>query len=333
MPTTSVLLITYGDDLPSFRHRLAHLTQLPELDCVIKELPSRRYVRRIIELKAAIQAADVVVLSKLKLNPIEGWLIKAWSKRTFYDVDDAIYLKRPRHIGEEPGRSQWRWRKFKASSNAADTVVVGNQHLADVVSAFHQSVVIIPTPVDVTAYQAEQVDKPNDDLVRAVWVGLPSNLAYLELIRPALVKIAQQYPQFRLRIVSSRAVDWTDMPIEFVEWSHEGEKQALLTADIGLMPLTDDEWSRGKCAFKLLQYMAAGLPCVASPVGANCDAVIEQKTGFWAEDTLAWQTALEQLLVDLSLGATMGWAGQQRAEQLYDVTVTQQQWRQLLGVG
>jgi glycosyltransferase involved in cell wall biosynthesis len=109
------------------------------------------------------------------------------------------------------------------------------------------------------------------------------------------------------------------MPIERISWSPESEVEALATADIGIMPLTDDDWSRGKCAFKLLQYMAASLPCIASPVGANHQAIVNGKTGFLVASTTDWETALDKLISDPVMARAFGNAGRQRLDTNYSL--------------
>jgi glycosyltransferase involved in cell wall biosynthesis len=161
--------------------------------------------------------------------------------------------------------------------------VVGNSILAAAARPYSREVVILPTTLDPAGYHT--VPRVPGGPPTIVWVGNPENIAYLELVRSALERLSVRHPGLRLRVISSAFPEWPNVRIERIPWSPESEVQALATADIGIMPLTDDDWSRGKCAFKLLQYMAASLPCVASPVGANYQAIIEGKTGFLAAST------------------------------------------------
>jgi glycosyltransferase involved in cell wall biosynthesis len=137
------------------------------------------------------------------------------------------------------------------------------------------------------------------------------------MIRPVLAELTRDYPELRLRIVSSEFPDWPEVPLEKVRWTVEDEPRSLATADIGVMPLSDDEWSRGKCAFKLLQYMSAGLPCVASPVGANRQAVVHGRTGYLAGTLEEWAASLRRLLDSSERRATFGLAGRRRVEDSY----------------
>ena len=327
-----IIFLSYGEHLPSFRHRLkGRWLALQEAgwDCQSLVLPSRRYIRRIFDIKRQLTAADAVVLSKLKLNSVECLLLQRWCSDLIYDIDDSIWLKRPKKLGDEPGRSAWRDAKFNAVCRVADAVVVGNSVLAERVLPINPSITTVPTPVDVDAYQQVEA-APDPNFITAVWIGLPGNLVFLESIRPALAAIAKQQPNFRLRIVSSRGLDWDDVPTEFLPWSIDAEMSALRSADIGLMPLLNDDWSRGKCAFKLLQYMAAGLPCVASPVGANCDAVLHGRTGYLADSVEEWKEALMSLCASPSKLMEYGAAGQQHAKLNYDRRVADTAWLELL---
>jgi glycosyltransferase involved in cell wall biosynthesis len=318
-----LLVLSYDPDKPSFRYRIAPL--LAELEtrgwsCRVDVLPQRRYGLRIWQRRAALRASSVVLLHKLRLAPWEmAWLSRC-NPRCVFDIDDATWLSQPKQVGAMPAASASRRRAFAAICRGARLTLAGNRFLAGHAEAAGARVELIPTAVAVGAY-------PHADLSRrsggvAVWIGLPGNLQYLDPLRPALAEVARRHPQFRLRIVSSRFPDWDDVPLERVPWRPGIEtSEALLGADIGLMPLADDDFARGKCAFKLLQYMAATLPCIASPVGANRDVVDPGRTGLLADTPDAWRDALEQLLVDRGLREAMGRAGRERVQLSYDLGV------------
>jgi glycosyltransferase involved in cell wall biosynthesis len=314
-----LLLWAYDPEAPSFRHRLRHLMPLLENHgwrCNAERLPKGRYVRRMIERRQQLRSATVLVLSKIKLTPAEGLLLRRWTRRVVVDFDDAIHIRRPRAPGLPPERSWLRRFKFDYTCGLADLVVAGNVVLAAEASHRASSVTVVPTPVALGAYpDPRNLSRQPHTLV---WIGMPENLTYLELIRPALVRLTPRYPDLRLRVVSSAAPQWPDVPVEAVPWSEATEVEALSTSGIGLMPLSDDEWTRGKCAFKLLQYMAAGLPCVASPVGANHDAVVEGVTGLLAGDAGAWEQALQTLLEAPNRARALGSAGRERVRQHFD---------------
>jgi glycosyltransferase involved in cell wall biosynthesis len=287
--------------------------------CEVDQLPKRRYVRRIVPRLAQVRAADVLILHRIKLSTAESWPLRRAARALAYDVDDAIYLGRPQRIGEAPDRSWFREYKFANTCAIADLVMVGNSTLAAVAGRKGRRVEVVPTPVDVTSYSGfDEADRNPSTLV---WIGLPENVVYLDLVRPVLAALTAANPQFILRVVSSRFPDWDDVRVEQVPWTAAGETRELCTAGIGVMPLPDDDWTRGKCAFKLLQYMAAALPCVGSAVGANLEAVEQAVTGFLASSAQEWIDALRSLLGDPERARVMGEAGRERARRLYDVGV------------
>lgn len=316
----TALFWVYDPEVPSYRHRLRSLIPALEAEgwrCREERFPHRRYIRRILERRGPLAAADLLVIAKINLAVGEAALLRRAARRIVFDFDDAIWVRKPRRLGELPGESWLRRRKFAHTCRLADLVTAGNATLAAAAGRHAGRVEVVPTPVDVDRYAAADVaERPAGRVL--VWIGLPENLPYLELARPAIARVAGELPGTVLRVVSSRFPDWPEVPMERVPWSAAGEAAALATADVGLMPLADDEWTRGKCAFKLLQYMAAGLPCVASPVGANREAVADGETGLWAEGTAGWAAALRRLLASPELRREMGRAGRQRVRRGYD---------------
>ena len=263
-----------------------------------------------------VRATDLLVVAKLKLMPGERALVRRTARRLVYDVDDAVYVGKPAAPGLPPDRSAWRMSKFAATCRIADVVVAGNGFLAEAARPFARKVAVLPTPIDVRQYPPHRSGR---DGPRLVWIGSPGNLPYLEMLRPVLAALARQVPGLRLRVICSRFPDWNDVPIEKVNWSEKTEGTDLGASDIGLMPLTDDEWSRGKCAFKMLQYMAAGLPCVTSPVGVNATVAVDGVTALFARDASEWHHALRALLDSPEECRAMGASARQRVEKLYDL--------------
>ncbi len=345
----NALLLGYGLQQPSFRHRMRTLIgPLEESGWQVRteRFPSGRYGLRTWERRELLRWADVVVLHQIKLSALEARLFASLSRRRIFDVDDAIYVRKPRRLGDPVHDSIWRRRKFAATCRLADVVAAGSEVLASVARRASGSsvtadearsssendvpagvarsaagtgmcaeaaqraapdVVILPTSIDTAAYRptsATPADAPT-----IVWIGSPENLIYLQMIRPVLARLATRHRALRLRVICSEFPDWPEIEIERLAWNSNTEAAALAEAHIGVMPLTDDEWARGKCAFKLLQYMAAALPCVASPVGANTEAVIDGVTGFHARDADDWERALGRLIESPELRARCGAAG------------------------
>ena len=328
---SNVVLLGYDLEQPSFRHRMR--TLIGTLDAAgwqvrAERFPSGRYGLRTWERRSLLREADVVVLHQIKLSAIEARLFAAVSRRRIFDVDDAIYVRKPRRLGEAPDDSRWRKSKFAATCRWVDVVAAGNDVLAGVARVSAPAVMILPTSIDAAAYQpttATAADPPT-----IVWIGSPENLVYLEMIRPALVRLTVRHPTLKMRIICSRFPDWPDVNIEPIAWSTATEAESLAAAHIGVMPLTDDEWARGKCAFKLLQYMAAALPCVASPVGANAEAVIDGVNGFHARSTEEWERNLEALIRSPELRARFGASGREHVESRYAMRSYQARYLELL---
>jgi glycosyltransferase involved in cell wall biosynthesis len=332
----NIVLLGYDLDQPSFRHRMRSLVE--PLECAgwavrSERFPSGRYGVRTWVRRALLRWADVVVLHQIKLSAIEARLFAAFSRRLVFDVDDAIYVRKPRRLGEPADESPWRRKKFAATCRAVDVVAAGNDVLAGVARAAAPAVEILPTSIDIAAYQtsAAGVEGPGDATpVTIAWIGSPENLTYLEMIRPALGRLTVRHPEVRLKVICSRFPNWPEINVERVVWSEASEVASLAAAQIGVMPLTDDAWSRGKCAFKLLQYMAASLPCVASPVGANTEAVIDGFNGFHAASDLDWERSLERLIVSAPLRARLGANGHAHVVRRYSMRAYQTQYLALL---
>jgi glycosyltransferase involved in cell wall biosynthesis len=327
----NALLLGYDLDQPSFRHRMRSIIGPLEADgwrVRAERFPSGRYGVRSWERRASLRWADVVVLHQIKLSGLEARLIAALSRRRVFDVDDAIYVRKPRRLGDAVHDSVWRRRKFAATCRWVDVVAAGNDVLAGVARRSARDIAILPTAIDVAAYQATTAS-PTDPPTIA-WIGSPENLIYMEMIRPALARLTARHPHLKVRIICSKFPDWPEVNIERVIWSSQTEAASLAAAHIGIMPLTDDEWSRGKCAFKLLQYMAASLPCVASPVGANTEAVIDGVNGFHARDNAEWERNLQRLIESAQLRARFGASGHAHVEQRFAMQIYQMNYVALL---
>jgi len=317
---SNVVLLGYGLNQPSFRHRMRTLVGPLEAagwQVRAEQFPGGRYGIRTWERRDLLRWADVTVLHQIKLSSIEARLFAAFSRRRVFDVDDAIYVRKPRSLSEPPDESPWRKKKFAATCRWVDTVVAGNGVLAEVARSSARDIAVLPTSIDISCYRLTSAGP--DDPPTIAWIGSPENLIYLEMIHPALARLSRRHPALRLRVICSQFPEWNDVAVERVPWSSATEAESLAGAHIGVMPLTDDTWSRGKCAFKLLQYMAAGLPCVASPIGANTEAVLDGVNGFHATDDAEWERGLERLITSPDLRAGFGAQGRARVEERYSL--------------
>jgi glycosyltransferase involved in cell wall biosynthesis len=328
---SNVLLLGYGLDQPSFRHRMRCLIGPLEAagwQVRAERFPSGRYGLRTWERRELLRWADVVVLHQIKLSALEARLMASLSRRRIFDVDDAIYVRKPRRLGEPAHDSTWRRRKFAATCRWVDVVAAGNDVLADVARRTTQHIAVLPTSIDASAYRATTASAADPPTI--AWIGSPENLIYLEMIRPALARLTARHPTLKIRVICSEFPDWPEINVERVAWSSQTEAASLAAAHIGIMPLADDEWTRGKCAFKLLQYMAASLPCVASPIGANTEAVIDGVNGFHAGNNDEWEQSLERLIDSAELRARFGASGHAHVVERYAIHAYQSNYVALL---
>jgi len=327
----NIVLLGYGLEQPSYRHRMRSLIdplQAAGWQVRAEQFPSGRYGVRTWERRALWRWADLIVLHQIKLSSIEARLFASLSRRRVFDVDDAIYVRKPRRLGDLPDESAWRKKKFAATCRWVDVVAAGNDVLAGVARASAKEVAVLPTSIDTACYERTFAGPAEAPTI--AWIGSPENLIYLDMIRPALARLSKRYP-LKLRVICSEFPEWNDVHVERVPWSAATEAHSLAGAHVGVMPLTDDAWSRGKCAFKLLQYMAAALPCVASPVGANTEAVLDGINGFHATDVDQWERSLEKLIVSADLRSSFGAKGLQHVEQRYALRSYRANYVNLLG--
>jgi glycosyltransferase involved in cell wall biosynthesis len=325
------LFFTQGRRMPSSRFRVLQLQPALErlgIDVTVKapnpssggELDQfpvhgawRELLRPFSVLSRALQLPavhdhDVVVVQKpLIYYPVslfEEYVARA--RPTVFDLDDAIFH---RFLGFER-------RKTRRIVELCRQVVAGNQYLAEFLDA-PEKTTIIPTVVDVHRY----APRPEPDGPLTIgWTGLASNLRELEPLAPVLEQVCRDTGA-RLMIVAERftAPFLRGVPVEFVPWTPESEVAALGQVHVGLMPLRDTPYNRGKCGFKLLQYQARGIPVVATPLGANREIVEPGRNGLWADAPEEWRDALMTLARDPDLRAAMGTAGRTRIVQHYSI--------------
>jgi glycosyltransferase involved in cell wall biosynthesis len=235
-----------------------------------------------------------------------------------FDFDDAVWARdsySPKGLD-----SAKRLRRFKAIVGAADLVVAGNSFLADQAAKLVPScrTQIIPTCVEPEKCPFANHRFDNQD-IRLVWIGSSSTLLGLEKLSPVLEQIAEAIPGVRLKVICDRFPALNQMPVEQCEWRAESEAAELAHSDIGVAWMPDDEWSRGKCGLKILQYMAAGLPVVANRVGVHCEMVRHGESGFLADTQSEWIEAVRSLARDPQLRHRMGLAGRERVGKQYSV--------------
>ena len=260
---------------------------------------------------------DVLVIQRKLFTPAEFWYIRRKARKIIYDLDDAVMY---RSSGSTRSTSFSRWLRFSYMMKRVDAVIAGNEFLRSEVLRFNDRVVIIPTTIDLSHYsEKERADQGN--LVTIGWLGSSSTLKYLKPVIPAIEKVHQRHPEVQLKIVCDSFLEDLRVPLLKKRWRSEDEEADLKSFDIGIMPLEDDLWSRGKCALKILQYYGVGLPVVCSPVGINREIVKDGVNGFWARDEKEWEENLGLLIEDRDLRRQMGIQGRSTVEQDYSLEV------------
>jgi len=254
------------------------------------------------------------------------WLLAKAGVPYVVDYDDALFHRYDKHR---------RWlirlilgRKIDSVMRHAALVIAGNEYLAErarTVGA--QCVDIVPTVVDLTRYKVVHSDS-NHPLVVG-WIGSPSTSHYLPIIAPIFETLSKEF-DVRFVAVGASEESVGGLPMEAKPWTEETEVQSIQGFDIGIMPLVDDPWERGKCGYKLIQYMACGLPVVASPVGVNWQIVEHGTNGFLAQDLHEWEQALRCLLNDQNLRQRMGAKGRESVEAWYSLQVQAPRLKELM---
>jgi glycosyltransferase involved in cell wall biosynthesis len=225
-----------------------------------------------------------------------------------YDFDDAFYLKyqsgRMRLLRPVLGR------KFEQVIAAAAAVTAGNRTLQAYAAPFHANSHVLPTVVDTARYQPDLTRRGGSGVLTVGWIGSPSTAPYLQGLVTPLRQLAME-GAVRLVVIGGKAPRIDGVDVVELPWSEDTEIDLINTFDVGIMPLPDDAWARGKCAFKLIQYMACGVPVIASPVGANCD-VVTPECGLLASTDVQWLQAFQFMRDQPVQRARMGDAGRER---------------------
>ncbi len=275
-------------------------------------------------LHRQLSQVDGVIVQRRLLSAWQRFWLRRSARGVLFDFDDAVWL-RDSYARRGP-HSLRRLRRFRATLQACSGVIAGNAYLAAEAQRWvpGDQVAVIPTCVDPSGYPLSR--HTGESPVRLVWIGSSSTLKGLERIRDLLERIGRNVSGLRLRLICDRFLDLADLPVEACPWEAAHEAQQLASADIGLAWLPDDDWSRGKCGLKVLQYMAAGLPVVANPVGVQRDLVVHGQTGFLAETPDEWIDAIRTLAADPELRKNMGKTGQKRVLQGYSVARGGQLW-------
>ena len=243
----------------------------------------------------------MVFLQKRTPSLLYVQLLRFVAKKLVYDFDDAVYFK---PNSPDATKIPHRFRLFKNIVQKADLVLAGNSFLAEEAQLYSENCRILPSAVETRNILLKNYGVRNQKFVIG-WVGNESNLVCLEQLVPVFQSLAKQY-EIQVRIISSKTLDIPGVETRFVPWDEETQEMEISQFDIGVMPLYDYPNSRGKCAYKALQYMAAGVPPVVSDVGINSQVVEHGVCGFVVKELQNFDVFIEKLIKNRSLIAKMG---------------------------
>jgi glycosyltransferase involved in cell wall biosynthesis len=320
-----VAAITGGKDVPSARFRVRqYLPTLLDYSVNIEELkthtcvypPQQRWLRpawaalRLAEMVNMVLKSrqfDVTLLQREMVSTYAT--LERWTGRPrVLDVDDSIHLFRDGVMA-------------KSLALNCDRIICGNPYLADIYRQWNRDVVILPTAIDSVRY-CPSASLASSDTIVLGWIGTSANLQYLEAIEPALVAVFNKYSNVKLHVVCDKPAQMRVIKsdrVEFTKWSVANELAAIQSFSIGLMPLEDSLWARGKCSFKMLQYMSCGPPVVVSPVGMNADVLKLGQIGYGPNSLSEWSDMLMHLVEDDKARLNLGLNGREIAVNKFSV--------------
>jgi glycosyltransferase involved in cell wall biosynthesis len=304
-----VSFFTNGQLTPSSRFRVYEFLKYPEITFNYGIRPSNfcqkdRFSSFKNLHKASVLAKDICIsgakgdrlfLQRMLIYKnnimLERLLFKFAKNGVIVDFDDAIYLKNP---------------SFSYSVENADIIIAGNSYLAEWASKYSKNVKVIPTCIDTDRFSInENKEADNRDNITIGWTGTKGNLKYLGVVADSLRLLKDKY-NFKLLLIGDfdRPPSMLNgLQVEIVRWNEKDEVHQLRKMDIGLMPLADDEWTKGKCGFKLLQYMAVGVLAVGSRVGVNAEIIQDGANGFLCSSEMEWYQKLDMILSDYKFGS------------------------------
>lgn len=300
-----ILILSKGLKASSTRYRATDF--IPFFEAAgyqVEHLNIRKSLVGYLRLLHTARKADIVIIVRRSFEHVFASLLRHFAQRLIFTFDDAIFC----HSNGEtsPGRE----RRFATTLPLCDQIWAGNRYLADKALQFNKNVTIIPTALDTDKYNI-QADKPTST-IDLVWIGSHSTKKHLITALPALEAAAEALPSLRLKIIADFSLDSDKLEILPVQWSSKTEAQELASAHIGIAPLPDNAFTRGKCGLKVLQYMAAGLPVISSNAGVNSTMVQHGTTGLLAANHKEWVDAIIQLAKQHDLMQTMGRHGRDR---------------------
>jgi len=287
------------------------------------------FLKRIVLLFVKVPFYDYIFIHREAAPlgpPLLEWIIaKLYRKKIIYDFDDAIWIPNTSSVNYFSRWFKASW-KIKYICKWSYKIVVGNDYLGRYASQFNKDVIKIPTCVDIKKIRIK--DKQLNGTLNIGWTGSHSTLGYLNEVMPVITQLQENF-DFNFLVIADENPSLPFKNFEFIPWNASTEAEDLSRLDIGIMPLSADAWSEGKCGFKLIQYYACGIPAVASPVGVNKIIVDQEVNGLLCATADEWKFSLQRLLTDKGLREKMGIAGRKKIEDFYSIQSQSQKFIQL----
>ncbi len=294
-------------------------------------LAARAFARRLAEVPS-YRRYDVIFVQRQAFligGPLFERVAKRLGGKLVYDFDDAIWIDKVSEFNRHFARLK-STRKVSKIIGMADLTLAGNRYLADFASQYTRNVAVVPTTIDTELYQP----RPRPERSQQVcigWSGSFSTIPHFELALPALSRLRRELgDQVRFKVMGDARYRHPGLGISGIAWQMSHEIENLCDIDIGLMPLPDDDWARGKCGLKGLQYMALGIPTLMSPVGVNAEIIEHGRNGFLPRSEDEWVHTLARLVRDPDLRARIGAAGRVTVEERYSVQAWRDTYYQLM---
>lgn len=310
-----MLALIQGKEIAASRYRiLQYLPYLREngVFTYVLEFPST--LKEYADLYMKLDSYDCIFVQRKRFHFPFLELFRRNAKRIIYDLDDAVMYKNS--LAGSP-YSRTRERRFEKMARSCDAIIAGNSFLMEQSLPYNPNVTVIPTSIPSEKYSLKDYSRTGD-IVTIGWIGDHGSIHYLEAMKDILDEVAERHPgKIELKIICDVFFDCRIMPVRKVRWSSETEVAELKDCDIGIMPLKDDLWSRGKCGLKILQYFGVGIPVVCTPVGVNRDIIIPGENGYWASNRNEWVESISRLVSDAEQRKKLGLAGRRTLEEGY----------------
>jgi hypothetical protein len=310
-----VLFFVQGMSVAASRYRVLHYVPFfnnAGISTGVVEFPSS--TREWATVWPAVKSADVLFVQRKRLPLHILLLITRLKKKIIYDFDDAVMFHNSLAANPYSLRRQM---SFKRMLRFAGLVIAGNGFLASEAEKYHNTVKILPTPIDASRYSSKNYEKKHT--VTIGWIGDHGSIHYMESYKDVWEAIGKKYHNVELTVICDTFIDTTYIKTNKIPWSYDTEIASLQGIDIGVMPLFDDLWSKGKCGYKIIQYLGVGVPAVCTPVGINRDVVADGVCGFWATSKQDWIDKLSLLIENDELRSSFGNAGRKVIMEGYTV--------------